>query len=409
MAQLSSQFINNLMNMPTNQSMFNLGAAVGGIPGQYQAKKKAEADKVIAANTTQGIMAGIKNQDPAKLEAVAEQLRIAGQSDKAMQVFNQAQTLKETLKLEKEKQTLERGERSLVDYATASGMDLNNPKAKEFFFRRANIYGIDPTRASALFDQFVTAKKEIMQVPAGATVYDPNTKEVLFKGAFKPYEPKAPSFKVSSATKQDPNIRVFRNGVQIEVIPVNSGDTEADAAKRLAGLAKLVNIEQTLGNLMGDKYSADGVFGASGIYGALMSFIPGTDATDRESLINSLKANLGLDSIAELKALSSTGATGLGQVSNIELQALQSAVESISVKLSAERQREALKKIAFHMDRSKKAMAGLLPRDTIEWNSPTYQAAGFSKNTKLGEIFYAPTGPDGQVYRMNKAGRFVPI
>jgi len=397
------------MNMPTNQSMFNLGAAVGGVPGQYQAKKKAEADKVTAANTTQGIMAGIKSQDPAKLEEVAEQLRLAGQPVRAMKVFQQAQTLKEKLKLEKEKQTLERGERSLVDFATASGMDLNDPKAKEFFFRRANIYGVDPTRASALFDQFVTAKKDLMQIPAGATVYDPNTKEILFTGAFKPSEPKAPSYKVTSATKQDPNIRVFRNGTQTEVIPINAGDTEADGAKRLAGIAKLVNIEQTLGNLMGDKYSADGVFGASGIYGALTSFIPGTDATDRESLINSLKANLGLESIAELKTLSSTGSTGLGQVSNIELQALQSAVESISVKLSAERQREALKKIAFHMDRSKKAMAGLLPKDTIEWNSPTYVAAGFRKSKKSGEIYYSPTGPDGQIYRMNTAGMFVPI
>lgn len=403
MAQLNPQFISNLMNMPTNQSMFNLGAAVGGVPGQYQAKKKAEADKVTAANTTQGIMAGIKNKDPAKLEAVSEQLRLAGQPVKAMQVFNQAQTLKETLKLEKEKQTLERGERSLVDFATASGMDLNDPKAKEFFFRRANIYGIDPTRASALFDQFVTAKKGTNIVSAGASLVD-DEGNVLFTGAFKPSEPKAPNYKVTNATKLDPNIRVFRNGVQTEVIPVSTGESESDAAGRLAGVSKLVGIKQTISTLLGDEYQASGISGA-----IAAKWIPGTDARDRDRLIQSLRSNLGLEAIADLKALSSTGSTGLGQVSNIELNALQSAIASLDVSMSAPAQEEALDKIFVHIDRAQQALAGVPPRDTIEWNSPTYKAAGFSKNTKLGEIFYAPTGPDGQIYRMNTAGMFVPI
>ena len=389
--------------MPTNQSMFNLGAAVGNVPGQYQAKKKAEADKVTAANTTQGIMAGIKNKDPAKLEAVAEQLRLANQPVRAMKVFEQAQTLKETLKLEKEKQTLERGERSLVDFATASGMDLNDPKAKEFFFRRANIYGVDPTRASALFDQFVTAKKGVHMISAGASLVD-DQGNVIFKGAFKPSEPKAPNYKVTNATKLDPNIRVFRNGVQTEVIPVSTGESESDAAGRLAGVSKLVGIKQTISTLLGDEYQASGISGA-----IAAKWIPGTAARDRDRLIQSLRSNLGLEAIADLKALSSTGSTGLGQVCNIELNALQSAIASLDVSMSAKAQEEALDKIFIHIDRTQQAMAGVPPKDTIEWNSPTYKAAGFSKNTKLGEIFYAPTGPNGQIYRMNTAGLFVPI
>ena len=405
MPTLGREFLQGLTNPPLNQGLFNLGAAVGGLPGQYQAKKKKEADKVTAANTTQGIMAGIQQQDPAKLEAVAEQLRLANQPVKAMQVFQQAQTLRETLKLEKEKQTLKRGERSLVDYATASGMDLNNPKAKEFFFRRANIYGVDPTRASALFDQFVTDKKEkgINIVSAGASLVD-DEGNVLFTGAFKPTEPKAPNYKVTSATKQDPNIRVFRNGEQTEVIPINAGESESDAAGRLAGVSKLVGIRQTITTLLGPEYQASGISGA-----IAAKWIPGTDARDRDRLIQSLRSNLGLEAIADLKALSSTGSTGLGQVSNIELNALQSAVASLDVSMSAKAQEEALDKIFIHIDRAQKAMAGVPPKDTIEWNSPTYVAAGFSKSKKSGEIYYSPTGPSGQVYRMNTAGMFVPI
>jgi hypothetical protein len=403
MATFSREFLSNLGNPAMGKSMFGLGAAIGGIPGQITAKKKAEADKATAAKTTQGVMSAIKEQDPAKLEAVAEQLRLAGQPAKAMQVFQQAQVLKEKIKLEKEKQTLERGERSLVNFATAAGMDLNDPKAKEFFFRRANIYGVDPTRASELFDQFVTDKKGTSIVSAGATLVDEDG-NVIFKGAFKPTEPKAPVYKVTSATKLDPNIRVFRDGVQTEVIPVSAGDSEADAAARLAGISKLVGIKQTITTLLGPEYQASGILGA-----IAAKWIPGTDARDRDRLIQSLRSNLGLEAIADLKALSSTGSTGLGQVSNIELNALQSAVDSIDVSMSEKAQIRALTKIFEHIDRAQKAMAGVLPKDTIEWNSPTYNAAGFNKSEKSGEIYYSPTGPDGQIYRMNTAGMFVPI
>lgn len=40
--------------MPTNQSMFNLGAAVGGIPGQYQAQKKKKTRAEELSNVEQG-------------------------------------------------------------------------------------------------------------------------------------------------------------------------------------------------------------------------------------------------------------------------------------------------------------------------------------------------------------------
>jgi hypothetical protein len=383
------------------QSLFDLGTAVGNVPAQYTAKRKRAADKATAAETTKGIMAGISEKDPAKLEAVAEQLLLADKPVKAMEIFQQAQVLKEKLKLEKEKETLERGELSLVKYATAAGMNLNDPKAREYYFRRAAIYGIDPLRASELFEKFAPDKKEMQVIAAGATLVDGDG-NVIFSGPFKPSEGKAPVYKVIAATKLDPNIRVFKDGVEMQVIPIITGDSEADAAKRLAGLAKLVGIEQTLGLLMGTDFEA------SGISGALMSYIPGSNARDRSRLIKSLKANLGLESIAELKALSATGSTGLGQVSNIELDALQSAVAAIDVTMSEEAQKLALEKIAAHMQRAKNAMAGLLPKDTVEWNSPMYQAAGFAKS-KRGEIYYSPSGPTGQRYRMDTTGKFVPL
>ena len=116
-----------------------------------------------------------------------------------------------------------------------------------------------------------------------------------------------------------------------------------------------------------------------------------------------------MESIAELKALSSTGSTGLGQVSNIELNALQSAIASLDVSMSEKAQKQALTKIFDHIDRAQQAMAGVLPKNIIEWNSPTYAAAGFNRSKNTGEIYYSPTGKEGQVYRMNETGMFVPI
>ena len=403
MPTLGRDFLQALTNPPINQGLFNLGSAVGGAPGRYKAQKKEEVEKTSQSAVAKSVMSGISEQNPDKLMAAAEQLRLAGKPEQAVQLAQKAQELSEKLKLDKEKQTLERGERSLVDYATAAGMDLSDSKAKEFFFRRANIYGVDPTRAKELFDQFVPDKKGTNIISAGASLVD-DKGNVIFQGAFKPVEGRAPAYKVTSATKLDPNIRVFRDGVLTETIPVSAGTTEADSAKRLAGVSKLVGIKQTITTLLGDEYEA------SGITGAIASqWLPGSDARDRDRLIQSLRSNLGLEAIADLKALSSTGSTGLGQVSNIELNALQSAIASIDVSMSEKAQKQALTKIFDHIDRAQQAMSGVLPKDTIEWNSPTYAAAGFNRSKKTGEIYYSPMGTEGQVYRMNETGMFVPI
>ena len=42
MPTLGREFLQGLTNPPLNQGLFNLGAAVGGLPGQYQAKKKKD-------------------------------------------------------------------------------------------------------------------------------------------------------------------------------------------------------------------------------------------------------------------------------------------------------------------------------------------------------------------------------
>lgn len=118
---------------------------------------------------------------------------------------------------------------------------------------------------------------------------------------------------------------------------------------------------------------------------------------------------MGLEAIQELKRMSERGSTGLGAVSNIELDALQSAVASLDIGMSESAQREALVQIFNHLDRAQKAMAGVQAKDTIDWNSPSYMSAGFSLSEETNEVYYAPTGPDGKLYRLDENGQFVPV
>ncbi len=95
-------------------------------------------------------------------------------------------------------------------------------------------------------------------------------------------------------------------------------------------------------------------------------------------------------------------------MSNLELNALQSAVASLDVSMSEEAQLRSLKKIFDHLDRAQKIASGVIPKEAIPWNEPSYRAAGYSKDTNTGEVFYAPFGPDGQLYHLVEGG-FKPI
>jgi hypothetical protein len=63
----------------------------------------------------------------------------------------------------------------------------------------------------------------------------------------------------------------------------------------------------------------------TGIGGAVLQNVPGTDARDVQGLINTVKANAGFDKLQAMRDASPTGGA-LGQVSNIELNLLMSAI-----------------------------------------------------------------------------------
>ena len=101
-----------------------------------------------------------------------------------------------------------------------------------------------------------------------------------------------------------------------------------------------------------------------------------------------------------LAAESGASGTGLGQISNIEFMSLQSTIDAIYVGMSADAQNKALDNIKQHLLNVQKLASGVAPAEAIDWSKPEYKAVGYHKDPETGTVFYAPEGPNGQVYKL---------
>jgi hypothetical protein len=84
--------------------------------------------------------------------------------------------------------------------------------------------------------------------------------------------------------------------------------------------------------------------------------MPETEALNFESELDSLRANVAFKELTEMRAASKTGGA-LGQVSNIELQLLQSALGALNPRQGAQNLREQFQKIGASIDRWEQAKA----------------------------------------------------
>lgn len=91
----------------------------------------------------------------------------------------------------------------------------------------------------------------------------------------------------------------------------------------------------------------------TGVTGKVLSILPGSDRRDLDSLYTTLKANIGIETLGELREQSKTGASGFGQLNEQELKAIQSAVSSLDADLSKPQQVRNLNKLRRHVMRQK--------------------------------------------------------
>ena len=415
MAKFSQQFLANLGRPQMAESLFGLGAAIGGVPGQMKQKQqKQEFNQLM-----QQIQGAQGSGDFTSMKILAQQLatRNPEQAAKVMQAalageVKQQQTQEETQGTRAGAQMLMT---ELQDYASDPTIPEPLRRQSENFLRAAATAG---DRASLLeprvqeLRKLITESrkpKEMKVLSAGAGLVDPETNKVVASMPFKPTAAAKPTIKVIKGDKDDPNIRVFTDGKltgTISTVPAGRAleEQEMDNAR----ISQIVRIKGDLTELMDPEGKYSG-WTTSGVTGQILgNFWGGSTAYDRNSLMESVKASLGLEAIAALKQASKQGATGLGQVSNLELRALQSEIATLNIAQSADAQQASLQKIFNHLDRIQQVASGVVPSDAIDWNSPEYMAAGYAKDTDTGSIFYAPEGPQGTKYKFID-GRFQEI
>ncbi|ENN93986.1 hypothetical protein [Bartonella vinsonii] len=97
-----------------------------------------------------------------------------------------------------------------------------------------------------------------------------------------------------------------------------------------------------------------------GFSGPIMSFLPNSRAKDFGHMLDSLKANIGIDALRKAKAFSPNGASGFGNLSNMELQTLQNSVAALYQDLSAEQMKKSLKTVIDTFNKSNAATRALL-------------------------------------------------
>ncbi len=95
----------------------------------------------------------------------------------------------------------------------------------------------------------------------------------------------------------------------------------------------------------------------TGMGGVAMRNIPETDARNFASELNTLKANIAFNELTQMREASKTGGA-LGQVSNIELQLLESALGALDQGQSPDNLRAQLEKIEGSIERFNRARGG---------------------------------------------------
>ncbi|WP_455480475.1 hypothetical protein V3564_04900 [Bartonella sp. B12(2025)] len=94
--------------------------------------------------------------------------------------------------------------------------------------------------------------------------------------------------------------------------------------------------------------------------GYWLAKIPGFEAARFGHMLETLKSNIALDALRKAKAFSPNGASGFGNLSNMELQALQNSIAALNQDLSAKQMKESLQTVIDTFNKSNAATRAIL-------------------------------------------------
>ncbi len=128
--------------------------------------------------------------------------------------------------------------------------------------------------------------------------------------------------------------------IGVTAMPGSNLDLQRKAAERAAktsALEAMTGTARILDTIQDTRETVSKYWYALGLPAKILQGVGWTSKADRvRGNVQSIRSNLGLDQIRTLKELSPTGSTGLGQVSNIELNALQTSIAALDQNMTEE-------------------------------------------------------------------------
>ena len=382
MAKFGQQFIQGLLQPTYGQGLFTAAQQLGAMPRQIQQKRQEQ-------QMLGGLIPGSAeyNEALAKLQMQRGQLSEASTTGMAAQ--QQRAALKQTASKEAARQRLIG--LALKKAAEATNPEIQQGRVKEMTFEELQEY-LKPE------------VKPDFTLPAGSIRFSGTGREIA-KAPMKDATSK-PSFQYIK-NKDQTMVTVFEEGNLVGSYPI--GDMEekgSDLDARLNSIPQIVTAISDIDRLLKKDDLPEGVWAqVTRIFG-------GTEALDTEAEYSQLKNLLGLEEIAMLKKLGG-GSTGLGAVSNIELQSLQNKLAYLSTLTSEELQREALQDIKRHFTVLQNLAAGVPFVESIPWNdeetAKMYAASGFTRDPNSGIVIYRQPVTNTIRYYDPSKKKFVPF
>ena len=209
---------------------------------------------------------------------------------------------------------------------------LQSEKAADLAFRRQQSLAGARTKDTALMRRAVAAG-----LKPGSDEY----KKFMLTGG-DTYAPGAPvEFGTLDKGTMMVQGRDEQGNITYKVVPIPGSQAAADveqaaSAKEAAREGGIKTAGVVLTNIdEAQRVINESKLPTSGFVGSMLTKIPGTAATDVGALVNTIKANIGFDKLQAMRDASPTGGA-LGQVSNQEIDFLQSTLNNLTQNQSQE-------------------------------------------------------------------------
>jgi hypothetical protein len=241
----------------------------------------------------------------------------------------------------------------------------------------------------------------------GSRIFNKNTGEFLFAPADEDDQNYQESFNTLIQTHTPQSVSEYFNAAEAATTPqernaaitllekIPTGRATAEAAKedatQLELLGMFADTDRITSAIAGtiailDDYPA---WRTAGQGPALIRTIPGQFAEaallqperNLRARIDQLKADVAFERLQQMREESPTGGA-LGNVSNVELNLLQSTLGSLDTIQDPEQLREALENVQKHYVNALKGRLGILP--DVEWDNPAYSGVV----RKIGNTVY---------------------